>query len=74
MIKTKPIPTLSAQAKSRVRAWLAATDMTRTQITNASKVNEKTIRLALKGTWNPTADTLSRLEMLIPSDWQQGRR
>lgn len=77
MIRAKPRPPLVVQSKSRVLAWLAreaTTSALRTKIATTAGVNEKTIRLANGDDWNPTADTLAKLETLIPHDWRpEGR-
>lgn len=70
MIRAKPRPPLVTQSKSRVRAWLASAEESRAKIATQAGVHEKTIRLATTEKWNPTADTLARLEALIPHDWQ----
>ncbi len=71
-------PTLEAVA--RVRRWLAATRMPRGEVAARERldawldgpiagVDEKTLRLAARPGWNPTANTLARLEALIPPEW-----
>lgn len=62
---------LVSQSVARVRAWLAASEETKTKIAADAGVDDKTVRLALKAApWNPTAETLERLEKLIPPNWQ----
>lgn len=61
--------TLSAAA--RVRAWLCSNDRPSMQIAKEAGVDDKTIRNAIKGRWNPTVETLAKLEAVIPADWQQ---
>ena len=62
--------TLSAAA--RVREWLRCTDRPSMQIAREAGVDDKTIRNAIKGKWNPTVETLAKLEALIPTGWQPG--
>ena len=77
MIRPKPQQPLALQAKSRVLAWLArevTTSALRTKIAEAAKVNEKTLRLAVEGEWDPRVSTLEKLEGVMPPDWQpEGR-
>lgn len=61
-------PTIAA-ALARVRRWLASTDMPRGEIAARASVDEKTLRLAARPAWNPTANTLARLEAVIPPEW-----
>lgn len=58
-----------SRAVARVQRWLASTDLSRAEIAARASVDEKTLRLAARATWNPTANTLARLEALIPPDW-----
>lgn len=75
MIRVKPRRPLVDQSKSRVRAWLTNTKGPKARIAADAGIDEKTIRLAIKGKWNPTAETLAKLEALIPQDWQpEGKR
>jgi hypothetical protein len=61
------------QAVARVRAWLFANERpTWRTLAVAAGVDEKTLRLAARDSWNPTANTLQKLEALIPPDWQPG--
>jgi len=52
---------------ARVEAFLAATDLSALELARQAKVDDKTIRLARKGRWNPTAETLERLESIVPT-------
>ena len=61
-------PTIPA-ALARVRRWLATTTLPRGEIAARASVDEKTLRLAARDSWNPTANTLARLEALIPPNW-----
>lgn len=56
-------------AVARVRRWLAQTKMPRGEVAARAGVDEKTVRLAARAGWNPTANTLARLEALIPPEW-----
>lgn len=74
MIRAKPRPPLVTQSKSRVRAWLATAEVPKARIAAEAGIDEKTIRLAIKGKWNPRANTLAKLEALIPQDWQPAEK
>ncbi len=58
-----------SRAVARVQRWLASTDLSRAEIAARASVDEKTLRLAARATWNPTANTLARLEAIIPADY-----
>ena len=67
-----PIPSVSL-AVARVRAWLSANERpTWRTLADAAGVDEKTLRLAVRDSWNPTANTLQKLEALIPPGWRPG--
>jgi len=65
----KPHPSVS-HAVARVRAWLSANGRDkRRSLAEAAGVDEKTLRLAVSKSWNPTVNTLRKLEALIPPNW-----
>ena len=67
-------PSAVTQTMNRVRAWLATMEKgSRVQIAAQAGVDEKTLRLATGDGWNPTADTLRKLEAVIPSDWKPAK-
>ncbi len=66
--------TTSTQSAARVRAWLASVETSRAKIAADAGVDEKTVRLAAVDGWNPTLETLSKLEAVIPSDFQPTKR
>lgn len=73
MIRVKSPPPAAVQSKSRVLAWLAreaATSARRIEIAKSADVDEKTLRLAMQGEWDPRVSTLEKLEAVIPHDWQ----
>jgi DNA-binding phage protein len=53
-----------------VRAWLATSKKSRSQIAKETGVDEKTLRLAAKAGWNPTVKTLQKLEAMVPNGWR----
>lgn len=56
---------------ARVRAWIASAKQPKTQLAELAGVDEKTIRLAHNNAaWNPTADTLTKLEAIIPANFR----
>jgi DNA-binding phage protein len=75
MIRAQPDPSAITQTISRVRAWLASAQKgSRAKIAEQAGVDEKTLRLAVGEGWNPTADTLRKLEAVVPPDWQPPKR
>lgn len=75
MIRAQPDPSPITETISRVRAWLASAERgSRAQIAETAGIDEKTLRLAANPKWNPTADTLRKLERAIPADWQPAKR
>jgi hypothetical protein len=59
---------------ARVRAWIANAKQPNRHIAELAGVDEKTIRLAkTKPNWNPTADTLAKLEAIIPAPKKRAR-
>lgn len=68
----RPAPTPSTQAVLRVQAWLQLDGRSRAQIATEAGVDEKIVRLATKGEWNPTISTLEKLEKIIPAHWRPG--
>lgn len=71
MIRVEPTPT--AQAVARIQAWLAANEKRpREQIAREAGVDAKILRMAAKDGWNPTSDTLQKLEAVIPAGWHPG--
>ena len=57
---------------ARIRAWLLMSGATNLSLAGAAGVDEKTIRQAQSKGWNPTVDTIRKLEALIPKDWKPG--
>ncbi len=55
MFRVMTSPTITA-ALARVRRWLATTDLPRPEIAARASVDEKTLRLAARDSWNPTAN------------------
>ena len=55
---------------SRLRDFLAQSDATNAALAAEVGVDEKVIRQARQPDWNPRAETLRRMERLIPADWQ----
>jgi transcriptional regulator with XRE-family HTH domain len=57
-------------ARERVRAWIAASGMSKAAIADAADVDEKTVRQAAGHDWNPTVNTLAKLAAIVPAEWQ----
>ncbi len=62
--------TPSEQSLSRVKAWLAAELAAdkdrRNEIAKVAGLDEKTLRLAVGGPWDPRVSTLRKLELIMP--------
>lgn len=67
-----PVPNTTAAVITRVRAWAAANEWSKTQYAREAGVMDTTLRHFHAPDWNPTLETLSRLEALIPDGWQPG--
>lgn len=66
----------SLAASERVRAWLIATADIKTaaDIAKEAGVDDKIVRNVRNGArWNPTVETLSRLESVMPRNWRPRR-
>ena len=59
-------------AISRVRAFAAATGWAASRYAREAGLGETTLRGFDSDSWNPTADTLRKLEAVIPPGWQPG--
>lgn len=59
-------------AISRVRAFAFATGWAASRYAREAGLGETTLRGFDSETWNPTADTLRKLEAVIPDGWQPG--
>lgn len=73
MIRAKSAPPEAVRSKSRVLAWLAreaTSSAARARIAGSAELDEKTLRLAMAGPWDPRVSTLEKLEAVIPRDWQ----
>lgn len=62
----------ASAARDRVRAWIVSSDLPKAAIAAKAKVDEKTVRQAASGDWNPTVNTLAKLEALLPAGWKPG--
>jgi transcriptional regulator with XRE-family HTH domain len=68
-------PSLATHSvSSRVLAWLQYSELPNAQIARSAGVDEKTIRNAKRGEWNPTVETLAKLEAVMPADWQPPKK
>lgn len=54
----------------RVRAYRAAENLTKESFARAAGMGESVLRRLEKPDWNPTSNTLRRLEAIIPADFQ----
>lgn len=55
---------------ARVRAYAAHMKWTRNKLATEAGVAESTIRSFGEPDWSPNADTLRRLEMIVPADFE----
>lgn len=57
---------------SRVRAYAKAMKWGANRYAVAAELNEATVRPMFRDAWNPTAETLRKLEAVIPAGWKPG--
>jgi len=60
------------EAIARVRAYRMDRGWSILRYAKEAGMGESTIRHMDHPTWSPTADTLRRLERIIPADWRPG--
>ncbi|MTJ81756.1 MAG: hypothetical protein F8N37_12160 [Telmatospirillum sp.] len=60
---------LIEQAMQRVRAFRTARGWSILRFAKESGLNESTIRRMDRPDWSPTADTLKKLESIVPNDF-----
>lgn len=56
----------------RVRAYAKARGWGANRYATEAELNEATVRPMFRDNWNPTAETLRKLEAVIPAGWQPG--
>lgn len=54
---------------SRVRAFMKAEGLSRRALAEKAKIGDTTIRNIDEPDWNPTAETLTKLEAVIPAEF-----
>ena len=57
------------KAIARIRAYAASRSWTKSRFAHEAGIIDTTLRDFHKSDWNPQADTLRRLEAVIPSDF-----
>ena len=67
----EPLNTSSAVI-ARLRAWAAANEWKKSRLAAEAGLPDTTLRNFDSDEWNPTLDTLERLERTIPKTWQVG--
>jgi hypothetical protein len=67
-----PIPNTAAAAIARIRAWATANAWSKSRYAAEAGLVDTTLRHFHAVNWNPTRETLERLEGLIPAGWQSG--
>jgi hypothetical protein len=65
-------PNSSEAAIARIRAWAVANNWSKTRFAVEAGVVDTTLRHFHEEDWNPTRETLRKLEILIPPGWQVG--
>ena len=60
------------QVIARVRAFMAAQGWSSGQYARAAGLRDSTLRFMASPDWNPTVETLRKLEAPIPEGWQPG--
>lgn len=63
-------PPSTATTIAAIRDWLARCGQTNAALAQQAGVDEKSIRQARQQGWNPRAETLGKIEALVPPDWQ----
>lgn len=66
-----PLPSTD-QVIIRVRAFMAARGWSTGQYARAAGLRDSTLRFMASPDWNPTVETLRKLEGPIPDGWQPG--
>ncbi len=71
---TEPVPNTSTAAIARLRAWASAKGWTKSRFAGEAGLVDTTLRNFHAPSWNPTVETLEKLEAVIPDGWQPGDR
>ena len=58
------------QALKRVREYARQKGLSKSAFARAAGLNDTTLRGINRDDWNPTAETLRRLESVIPKNWK----
>ncbi len=66
------VPVSVENAISRIRAWAVANSWRPSRYAKEAGLHDNTLRGLDSDTWNPTAETLRKLEAVIPPGWQPG--
>lgn len=61
-----------AKAADRVRSWIKNSGLSNAALAAQSGVDEKIIRLLKADKGNPTLETLTKLAVAMPANWQDG--
>lgn len=63
-------PISSLTVVTRIRSFVRAMDWSRSRLAAEAGLNESTIRLLDDERWNPTVETLRKLEAIIPPTFE----
>ncbi len=67
-----PVPNTSSAVIARLQGWAAARRWSKSRFAAVAGVVDTTLRDFHKPDWNPTRETLEKLEAVVPVDWQIG--
>jgi ribosome-binding protein aMBF1 (putative translation factor) len=67
-----PAQNTSDAAIARIKAWAAANSWSKSRYAAEAGVVDTTLRHFHQADWNPTRETLAKLEAVIPRGWQDG--
>lgn len=67
-----PVPNTSDAVIARIRGWAAAKGWSKSRYAAEAGLVDTTLRAFHDDRWNPTRETLTALERVIPAGWQIG--
>lgn len=66
------LPSTTSTVVARIRAYAVHQGWTKSRLASEAGLPDTTLRHFDRGSWNPTLDTLRKLEAIIPRDFQAG--
>ena len=67
-------PTTIEAVIIRVRAWARGCQWTKSRYAAEAGLRDTTLRAFHADSWNPTRETLAKLEAVIPPGWRSGQK